>query len=336
MLCVDHLGRRTAGIGRRDDDDERVAVLDRRRGRCRGRPPRPPAPRDRARSRAPPRRARCASCRGTRIGGGASVVPNAASITTRLPGRCVADAASRPAGSRGARCGGRPCRCCGTPLGRQRQAGGGEDAAELGAPVVAQLRPARAEARRGRRVVDGVAFEDLGHVGPEQVERGLQARRRLGGAVAETDDPVAGVLLVVARLLHRLAGDRRELGVARALEALPEQAQEGRDGDVAQHGHGEVAARQLDQRAVAEIALVAQEGELVLAVALAAVLGLELAGARQHRTRLADQVERHVGEGDVFLDASARGRTTRPAAGRGSGRCRRCAAGTAPKDAARR
>ena len=51
-----------------------------------------------------------------------------------------------------------------------------------------------------------------------------------------------------------------------------------------------------------EVALVAQEGELVLVVRGAAELGLELAGARQHRARLADQVERHVGQRDVFLE----------------------------------
>ena len=144
---LDHLGRRAAGIGRRDDDDERVAVLAARRGRCRDRRPRRPAPRDRAPSRARPRRARGASCRRARGGGAGRVVPNAASIvTTRRPERCAAGAASRPARSRGARCGARPCRCCETPArpaatGRRR-----EDGAELGAPVVAQIGPARAEA----------------------------------------------------------------------------------------------------------------------------------------------------------------------------------------------
>ena len=188
------------------------------------------------------------------------------------------------------------------PLGRQREARGREHRGELGAPVVAQVGPARPEARRFGLGVDRVGLEDLGDVRPEQIERRLQARRRFGGAVAEADDPAGGVLLVVARFLHRLAGDRRELAVARPVELLPEQLQEDRDGEVAQHRHREVAARQLDQRAVAKVALVAQEGELVLVVARAAELALELAGARQHRARLADEVERHVGEGDVFLD----------------------------------
>ena len=107
---------------------------------------------------------------------------------------------------------------------------------------------------------------------------------------------------MVARLLHRLAGDPGELGVARIGEPLPEQLQEDRQRQVAQHRHREVAARQLDERAVAEVALLAQERELVLVVRLAAELSLEAACAREHGARLADQVERHVGEGDVLFD----------------------------------
>src|SRR6185369_2997992 len=169
---------------------------------------------------------------------------------------------------------------------------GGENGTELGAPIVCERAPARAQAGRGSGVVDRVVVEDLGEVRPEQLERGLAARRRVGSAVAEADDPAGSVLLVVARLLDRLAGDRRELGIARGGEPLPEQLQEDRERAVAEHRHGEVAARQLDDRAVAKVALVAQERELLLVVRLAAELGLEAAGARQHGARLADQVER--------------------------------------------
>ena len=239
-----------------------------------------------------------------RSGGAGSGVPKAASIiTTRRPETSAADAASRPARSRGARCGGRSCRCCGT---RARRAATGRPAESTAAKPARQS--SRRSAQRGpRRAASasasiGVGLEDLGEVRPEQVERRLQARRRFLRAVAEADDPVGGVLAVVARFLDGLAGDRRELAVARAFEPLPEQLEEDRDGAVPQHRHREVAARQLDQRAVAEVALVAQEGELVLVVARSAELAFELAGAGEHRARLADEIERHVAEGDVFLD----------------------------------
>ncbi len=50
---------------------------------------------------------------------------------------------------------------------------------------------------------------------------------------------------------------------------------------------------------VAVVALVAQEGELVFVVAAGPSSS---AGAREHRARLADQVERHVGQRDVFFE----------------------------------
>jgi hypothetical protein len=77
------------------------------------------------------------------------------------------------------------------------------------------------------------------------------------------------VLLVVARLLHRLAGDGGQLGCRWSRASFPQQLEEGGHHRVAQHGDGEVAARQFDQRDVAVVALVAQEGELVLVVARA-------------------------------------------------------------------
>ena len=60
---------------------------------------------------------------------------------------------------------------------------------------------------------------------------------------------------------------------------------------------GEIAVRLLDQQHVAEVARVAQKGELVVVAALA----FDLAGEVQPELRLADQVERDVGERDVFL-----------------------------------
>ena len=176
-----------------------------------------------------------------------------------------------------------------------------------------------------RRLVHRIGFEQLGHVEPQFAQRLLDALARFVGAVAQPHDPVGRMLLVIARLLDRLAGDAGQFGVARFAQPLPQQLHQRRDHRVAQHGEGEVAARQLDQREVAVVALVAQEGELVFVVPVA----FELARMREHGAGLADQVERHVGHARCLPRAWAHGRTTRRCAGRGSGRCRRCAAGTA-------
>ena len=60
----------------------------------------------------------------------------------------------------------------------------------------------------------------------------------------------------------------------------------------------EIPVGQFDQRAVAELVVFAQVGKRVLVAAAA----LHLAGQRQPQPRLADQVERNVGRGDVFFE----------------------------------
>ena len=181
---------------------------------------------------------------------------------------------------------------------RQREAGVTEYRGDLGAPRFAQIGPARAEAGRVRMRIDRVGLEQLGGVAPQVGEGRVDAAARCIAAVGQPHDPVGSVLLVVARFLHGLFCDGRELGIIRGGQALPEQRGPGRDEQVAQHGEREIAARQFADRCVAVVVLVAQERELVFVVAL----GLELAGAREHRARLADQVERHVRERDVFFE----------------------------------
>ena len=63
-------------------------------------------------------------------------------------------------------------------------------------------------------------------------------------------------------------------------------------------GDGEVAVRLLGERQVHELGRVAQEGQLVLVAAAA----LELAGVGQQQARLADQIEREVGEPQVLFE----------------------------------
>ncbi len=90
----------------------------------------------------------------------------------------------------------------------------------------------------------------------------------LVGAVAEPHRPVGRVTQVRARLLDRLRGDLRELGVGGRRQRLVARHRERRGEQVAHDRRRVVVVRglavgQLDQRAVAEVALVAEVGERV-------------------------------------------------------------------------
>ena len=74
---------------------------------------------------------------------------------------------------------------------------------------------------------------------------------------------------------------------------------------LAHYGGGKVAVRLLDQQHVAVGMLVAQEGEVVLVAPLA----LDDAGMSVEQPRLANEVERQIGERDVLLQHR---RVTRP------------------------
>ena len=67
---------------------------------------------------------------------------------------------------------------------------------------------------------------------------------------------------------------------------------------VAQGGEGEVTPGQLSDGRVAVIGLVAQESQLVFVMATA----IDPAGVGEHGAGLANQVQRHVGQGDIFLE----------------------------------
>ena len=73
----------------------------------------------------------------------------------------------------------------------------------------------------------------------------------------------------------------------------------GREQELPRHGLGEIAIGLLDQQAIAEIEHVAMEGERV------AVPAPALRPRRPHEEmgRLADQIEAHIGEAEIDLDA---------------------------------
>ena len=103
---------------------------------------------------------------------------------------------------------------------------------------------------------------------------------------------------VIARLLHRLRGDAGQLGVRRFCRALHLQQREHAEEELPNDREAEIALRQLDHQRVPEVDRVAEIRERVLV----ATLPFHLAGELEQQRRLADQVERDVGERDVLLE----------------------------------
>jgi hypothetical protein len=104
---------------------------------------------------------------------------------------------------------------------------------------------------------------------------------------------------VIGHFLFGLGGDAAQRLVGRGGgDGAPERLHEGSEIELAQHGVGEVAVVALDQQAVHVVALTAQEGEVVLAAALA----LEFAGMGIERAGLAEQVETHIGKRQFLFE----------------------------------
>src|SRR5262245_48774789 len=97
---------------------------------------------------------------------------------------------------------------------------------------------------------------------------------------------------MVARFLDAFGCDRGEPDVRGALQHLPELDLKGGKQKIAQKRLTEVPVRQFHQRDVAVLVLAAQERELILAPAAT----FHLSGVTEQETRLADQVQRDIGE----------------------------------------
>ncbi len=119
---------------------------------------------------------------------------------------------------------------------------------------------------------------------------------------------------VVGRLLARLRRDRRERFVSRAGQPVVQEQLVGGEHQQLRHRDAEVAGcagcrgragvGQLDQQAVAELVIVAPEGEVVLVPPRT----LHCAGVGEHQARDAELVEGDVGQRDVLLHLGGPGR----------------------------
>ena len=225
------------------------------------------------------------------------------------------------------------CRCCGTAA---RPAARGRAAATTSANSARQSsrrsdqRGPRPEATACSSIV--VALEDLGDVGPEPVERGLHPRRRFRRCRRRGAPPsrrhAPGGSAPPSAPCRRCRRARRRTSA----RAGPEQLEEGRE------QRSCAASSPRSRRAAARPACRLRKSRSSRRKASwssscsappssASSLPARVSTARAWPTRSSAMFV----EGDVLLERPARGRTIRPGAGRGSGRCRRCAAGTAPK-----
>ena len=126
----------------------------------------------------------------------------------------------------------------------------------------------------------------------------LDAAVALLGAVAEPDQPVAGMAQMVGGLVLRGGGDAGERRVVRPGRLLPERRGISAVEQLPRDRHREIAVRLLDQQHIAELWRIAQVGERVLITALA----LDRASIIVERARLTDQVEPDIGERQFLFE----------------------------------
>ena len=143
--------------------------------------------------------------------------------------------------------------------------------------------------------------EQLVDVRPDIAESADHARARLVGAAREAQHPLDRVVAVVVDLLDRLLGDRGEGRVARETQRRVELEHVRRDDELPGDRVGEVAVGLLDDPRAAELGLVAEVGEIVLAAPVGR------ARVVQERARVAEQIECDVAERDVLLELGRAG-----------------------------
>ena len=192
------------------------------------------------------------------------------------------------------------------------QRGLGEHPGDVLPPRTAQLGRVDGDAGSDQRRVEVLVAEQLVDVGPLRVDRRLHPGVGQLGAVAEPEHPHRRVVTVVVDFLDRLRGDRGEGLVGAALKPGVELVVVAGEEQQPRHRHAEVAVGAFDQVHAAEVALVAEVGQVVLGARRV----LERAGVGQQRPGLAEQVERDVADRDVLLELRRGGDPLRQPLGR--------------------
>ena len=170
--------------------------------------------------------------------------------------------------------------------------------------------PGRRRRRRGGGGLDRVGGEQLGAQRPERVERGEQPAARLVGAPGQRDEPAAGVVAVVGELLDALRRDRGQHRVAAGAPAARSSASRaGRRTAAAarpcrrsRRWRPRRAARCGTRAASRKNASASSGGTGEPSGSAGTTRRVGRGGPGQQQPRLAEQVERDVGQRDVVLE----------------------------------
>jgi hypothetical protein len=212
-----------------------------------------------------------------------------AAVTTSPPDGCDADTASRRALPPASR---RP-----PPL-RPFEGRLGKNRLDVDVPGRAQRGDVDRKAGFEQCLVAVDRRENLLDERPARVEPVLHASVTFVGAVAETQRPLRRVVAVVGDLFDGLGSDGRDRGIGGRCQRAVQLELVGGEQQLAHDGSAEVAVGRLAQLQVRELALVAQEGKVVLGSSRA----FDLSRVREQGARLPEQVECDVRERDVFFD----------------------------------
>src|ERR1700761_8536986 len=111
------------------------------------------------------------------------------------------------------------------------------------------------------------------------------------GAVSQPDQTAAAVMQVIADLLHRLGGDRRQAWINAGGQARIQLPLKGIDQYLTHNGLSEIAVWLLGQNRIEIVALLAQERDLILVPSQA----LDLTCVGQQHASLSDEIQGDVG-----------------------------------------
>ena len=185
--------------------------------------------------------------------------------------------------------------------GGHAQLGLGQDRLDPAVEVLTQGGGQHGDPLLGQAGEQGIVGEELVHIGPH-VEQGLlHAAVGLLGALAQTQGPLGGVVLVVLDLLERLVRDGGQGLVLRLHQTAVQLVLVVGEDQLLDDRLGEVAVLLLHQTAGAELVLVTEVGQIILGLAPGG------AGVGQEEPRVAEQVQPDVAQGDVLLQLRCTG-----------------------------